>query len=351
MSGDWFILAAVLVATAMTLFFSSLTYSLRDFSKARLSDLLEKAGRLRYLEPTIEHANDLIFVTAVGRLFANILVLIGVLRLLHDRGMPLGLQYLIAVMITAGIHIVFSVAIPHAIARHAAERAIATCVRFLHGLRLAMTPVTKLMDVTDAVVARAATSAADENEPGKIEQDIEQDILSAVEEGEKEGVVDEEEGRMIQSVIAFHNTQVGQIMTPRTEIFAIEIGATLETMKAKIAESGHSRIPVYQEKVDNIVGILHARDLLKFLGQPAESFHLKDFVRPAFFVPETKPEARSAEGFSAAKSAYRDRQRRVWRHRGISDDRGYFRGACRRRERRARTQRAGDADADRRPDG
>jgi len=285
---EWIILAAVAVATLMTLLFSSLTYALRDFSRARLSDLLEKRGRGTYLEPTIKHDSDLVFVTAVGRLLANILVLIGVLRMLHERGMPLGVQYLLAVMITTGIHIVFSVAFPHALAEHAAEPLIATFVRFLHGLRLVMTPVTKLMDVTDGFVARAATST-DEHAPDKIEQDIEQDILSAVEEGEKEGVVDEEERRMIQSVIAFHNTQVGQIMTPRTEIFAIEIGATLETMKAKIAESGHSRIPVYQEKVDNIVGILHARDLLKFLGQPADSFQLRDFVRPAIFVPETKP--------------------------------------------------------------
>jgi magnesium and cobalt transporter len=60
-------------------------------------------------------------------------------------------------------------------------------------------------------------------------------------------------------------------------------------VKAKIAESGHSRIPVYQGKVDQIVGVLYARDLLKLLGEPPETFRMKDFLRPAFFVPETKP--------------------------------------------------------------
>ena len=283
------LIVAVFVATVLALFFSAATYALRDFSRAKLTDLLEKAGRPAYAQPTIDHANDLIFVTAVGRLLANILVLVGVLRLMHDRGMPLGLQYLLAVLITAGIHLLFSVALPHAIARHAAEPTIATFVRFLHGMRLAMIPVTKLMSFTDALVANAAKSGDETSEPEKIEQDFEQEILSAVQEGEKEGAVDEEERRMIESVIAFHNTQVGQIMTPRTEVFAIEIGSTLETMKSKIAESGHSRIPVYREKIDQIVGILHARDLLKFLGQPSENFNLPDFIRPAIFVPETKP--------------------------------------------------------------
>src|SRR5439155_14216928 len=94
---------------------------------------------------------------------------------------------------------------------------------------------------------------------------------------------------MIESVIAFHDTQVGQIMTPRPEIFALEISATLETVKAKIAESGHSRIPVYREKIDQIVGVLYARDMLSFLGSPPEKFDIRTFIRPAIFVPETKP--------------------------------------------------------------
>src|SRR5262249_20579246 len=77
--------------------------------------------------------------------------------------------------------------------------------------------------------------------------------------------------------------------TPRPEIFALDAGCTLETVKSRIAESGHSRIPVYQGTIDQIVGVLHSRDLLKFLGQPPEVFTLKNFLRPAFFVPETKP--------------------------------------------------------------
>src|SRR5262249_1185376 len=189
--------------------------------------------------------------TAVFRLIANILVLVGVLRLLNETYYPLGVQYLLAVIFSALICLFTSVAFPHSIARHAAEPTIALCIRFLHGLRLLMMPITKLMPMIDRFIASAATSE-EAHEPEHIEQEIENEILSAVEEGEKEGVVDEEERQMIERVIAFHDTHVGQIMTPRPEIFGIEIGSTLETVKAKIAESGHSRIPVYQGKVDQI---------------------------------------------------------------------------------------------------
>jgi putative hemolysin len=283
------IIALIMGAALASLLFSSLTYSLRDFSRARLGDILEKKGNADLLQPTLEHVNDLIFVTAVGRLLANIIAVIGVVRLLHDFHLQLWAQYTLAILITAIIHVFFSVAFPHAISRHAGESTIAMFIRFLHGLRLILTPVTKLMHAADKLVLKAATTARDTPQPQKIEQEIEQEILSAVEEGEKEGVVDEEERRMIESVIAFHNTQVGQIMTPRPEIFGVEIGCTLETVKAKIAESGHSRIPVYREKIDQIVGVLHARDLMKLIGQPAHDFHIKDFLRPAIFVPETKP--------------------------------------------------------------
>ncbi len=158
----WLVIAAVAAATRMSLLFSTLTYSLRDFSRARLESALERRRKLEYLDPTVEHASDLIFVTAVGRLVSNILILIGVLHLLNDllREYRLGVQYLFAVLITALIHLFFSVAVPHAISRHAAEPTIVLFVRFLHGLRLAMWPVTTVMHAVDRLVSRAATTTA-----------------------------------------------------------------------------------------------------------------------------------------------------------------------------------------------
>jgi len=140
------------------------------------------------------------------------------------------------------------------------------------------------MHAIDGVV-RTAAGANGEQEADEIEQEI----LSVVEEGEKEGVVDEEEREMIESVIEFRDTQVGQIMSARPEIVGLELKSSLNEVKQTLEESGHSRIPVYDGTLDHIVGILYARDLLKHLGLPPDRFDIRSAIRPAIYVPETKP--------------------------------------------------------------
>lgn len=281
------VIVCILIAALCSLFFSTLTYCLRDLSRARLDEQLTRRGKSDYLDETMENQNDLIFVTAFWRLLANIFVLLSVIYLFHRLSYPLWLQYVLAVIITGGVTLMVSVAIPHAAARHAAEPIIATFVGFLSLVCKILTPVTKLMHATDLLVAKAATGTEAENEE-RIEQDIEQEILSVVEEGEKEGVVNEQEREMIERVITFHDTHAGQVMTSRTEIFAIDAAFTLEQVKETIATSGHSRIPVYEGNLDHIVGVLYARDMLKLVGEPPEKFNLRAAMRPALFVPETK---------------------------------------------------------------
>jgi putative hemolysin len=94
---------------------------------------------------------------------------------------------------------------------------------------------------------------------------------------------------MIESVIEFRDAKAGQVMTTRPEMVGIELGATLDEVKHAIEQSGHSRLPVYDGTLDHIVGILYARDLLKHLGLPPEQFDMRSAMRPAIFVPETKP--------------------------------------------------------------
>jgi CBS domain containing-hemolysin-like protein len=285
-----FIILGIACAALVSLVFSSLTYSLRDFSRVQLEERLDRRGLGQYLDPTITNASDLIFATAVFRLLGNLLVLIGWLRLLHETGLHIGLQYVLGSLGALVVTLFVSVAIPHALARHAGETLIALCIIPLHGMRSILMPIVKLMHLTDALVRRAA-SGAEASEPGRIEQEAEQEILSAVEQGEQQGVVDETERRMIESVIAFHNAHVGQAMTSRPEIFAIDVNTTLLGAKASIEESGHSRVPVYDGTLDHVVGVLYARDLIRVLGDPlaAETFSVRKMMRPPLFVPETKP--------------------------------------------------------------
>ena len=280
----YFIIAGIGLASIASLFFSTLTYSLRDFARPRLQEQMERRGNETLFDRIADHAADLIFVTAIGRLFANILVLIFLLRLFNETHHALWLQYLYGVVVTAIITLFVSVAIPNAAAKYASEACIATCAGFLNGARVAMSPVTKIMHVIDDVIRRAA-GAHDTPQP----EQLEEEILSVVEEGEKEGIVDVQEREMIESVIAFRDTTASQIMTNRPEIIAIEAPVRIDQVKDLVERSGHSRIPVYQDNIDHIIGILFARDLLKYIGLPLEKFEIRPHLKTPLFVPESKP--------------------------------------------------------------
>ena len=281
-------IAGLVAASVLSLIFSSLTYSLREFSRPRLVDALEKRGLPKdRVDAVMDRTGDYVFVTAIFRLLSNILVLIAVLHLLHLAGFGEAAQYALAIVVAGIVTLFVSVAIPHALATHAAERLIAFSVGFLNAARLALLPATKLMHAIDNVVARAV-GVPPEPAHEQIEQEIEQELLSVVEEGAKEGVVDPEERQMIESVIYFRDTSVGQSMTARRDVIALPIGAGLDQIKNVVEESGHSRIPVFEGDLDHIVGVLYARDLLRHLGEPPERFEIKSAMRPAFFVPATK---------------------------------------------------------------
>ncbi|HEY7115988.1 MAG TPA: hemolysin family protein, partial [Tepidisphaeraceae bacterium] len=274
----------IVLAAIASLFFSALSYALRDYSRARLGDYLDVHGRSRLLEPIVERTSDLIFVTATARLVLNIIILLCMLRAFESPDRHWYSQYAWATALTVLITMFGSVAIPHAIAEHAAESLIGSFAGFLLGLRVLMMPVTRVMRWVDEAVGRLAGSGQ-AAEP----QQIEQEILDVVKEGQKEGIVDQQERDMIESVIEFRDTQVGQIMTARPEIVALELHATRQEVKQTLEESGHSRVPVYDGTLDHVVGILYARDLLKHLGQPPEKFDMRSAIRPALFVPEIKP--------------------------------------------------------------
>lgn len=117
--------------------------------------------------------------------------------------------------------------------------------------------------------------------------DVEKEIQQLIDEGEERGLISEDEGEMIQGIFSFRDTIAREIMVPRTEVVCARAEeANLTDIISLIVQSGHSRIPIYQESVDNIVGILHAKDILDYWG--SESADIRDKMRAPYFIPETK---------------------------------------------------------------
>ena len=130
--------------------------------------------------------------------------------------------------------------------------------------------------------------------------DVEKEIQQLIDEGEQRGLISEDEGEMIQGIFSFRDTIAREIMVPRTDTVFAEAATKLSEMIKTIIESGHSRIPIFQDSIDNIIGTLHAKDLLQFWQ--AEDIAIRGIARPPYFIPETKKISEVLKDFRDNKS-------------------------------------------------
>jgi CBS domain containing-hemolysin-like protein len=123
-------------------------------------------------------------------------------------------------------------------------------------------------------------------------EDDDEDIQALLEVGQAEGILEEEEREMIESMVEFAETRVGEIMTPRTEICAIPADATVRAARDLIIDQKYSRVPVYRDTIDNIEGVIYVRDLLQVWADGGkEDQQIGGMLRDPYFVPETKTAA------------------------------------------------------------
>jgi putative hemolysin len=130
-----------------------------------------------------------------------------------------------------------------------------------------------------------ATVAPDANEDD--EDDIE-GFEALMEVGEAEGILEEEDRELIETMVEFSGTRAAEIMTPRTEIVAVPATATVKEARDLIVLQKYSRMPVYRDTIDDIEGMIYVRDLLQAWAEGKEDMTIRELVRPAFMVPETK---------------------------------------------------------------
>ena len=119
--------------------------------------------------------------------------------------------------------------------------------------------------------------------------DSEEELKILAELSEEQGTLEEEESEMIQSIIDFNDKVAGEILIPRVDIIGIESSSNLDQAMDLISKEQFSKIPIYKENMDNIIGILHAKDLVPYLTGSRPNINLLSISRPPFFVPENKP--------------------------------------------------------------
>jgi putative hemolysin len=139
-----------------------------------------------------------------------------------------------------------------------------------------------------------------ENEEEQTDEDDGSDLQALIDVGEAEGILEEEEGELIHSIIEFGDTRVSEVMTPRPDIVAVPASATVKEARDIMIESKYSRLPVYRDQIDNVEGLIYVRDLLMRWAAGKEDDAIASLARPVYFVPETKPVAELLEEMQKA---------------------------------------------------
>jgi len=155
---------------------------------------------------------------------------------------------------------------------------------------LALTPTARVIDgiLSPFSAALVKIQGMDGTSPRQFGSVSEDELKTWVEVGQPEGGLEADERRMIYSIFQFGDTLCREIMVPRIDVLALEVKTPLSQAVNVLIESGHSRVPVYDDNIDNVVGLLYAKDLLRWQTNPGEKTTLRKFLRAPYYVPETK---------------------------------------------------------------
>jgi len=265
---------------ALSAFFSGSETALLSMDRLRIKYLVQKKRRgAERLDAILEQPDRLLGAILVGNNLVNIAASVFATTLLvelyGDRG------EILTILILTPLLLVFSEVCPKTYAARHPERVSFFVLGPVRAVMWLLTPVVWL--VTGAARLLTLFMRAEEARP-IISED---EIRSIISVGEQTGVVPKEQRRMLHGVFELSQIRVRDVMIPRTEVAGIEVGSSFEEVLALARQSRHSRFPVYEGSLDSVVGIIHSKDILNFIGRPDE-FDLRQIARPPYFVPESK---------------------------------------------------------------
>jgi len=284
-AADSWLLLAFLVFLALSAFFSSAEAAFISLPRLRIRFLVESGvKRADRLAKLAEKPERFLAIVLLGNNLVNIAAAtIGTIIALSVFGLPWG-----PVIATVGVTVlvlVFGEVIPKTFAVHHAQRLSLVYAEPLRIIELCFYPFIVVLERIGLSLTKIVTVSEEDKKLIS-----EGEIRSAISVGESEGVVEEEEAKILHQVLEFTDRPVSKIMVPRTEIAWVEQGTKLSDFLNLYTQGRYSRFPVYKDNTDNVVGILHAKDVLLKLTDESESRDnvIDDLVRPAFFVPEGK---------------------------------------------------------------
>ena len=194
------------------------------------------------------------------------------------------LAVILSVVIITPIIIIFSLLIPKAIGFKYSNGLSIKSVRLLYGYSQVLKIPVKLL----TAVSNWFLKPIKEKTNFSLSRPSEDEILDIISDGVKSGAIDETEQEIIENILEFNDLKSNEVMIPRTEMIAVDLTEEKEVILNEIIKTGHSLVPAYEETTDNIIGVIHTKDLMRRYIEK-KNISIKNLVRPAYFIPETKP--------------------------------------------------------------
>lgn len=300
---------AVLVLVGINAYFVATEFALVAVRRTRIEQRLRGGdARAKHVSSALDHPDDFISAAQLGITVASIaigyiaedtihaLILPYLQRIYLEFGAipllgnPVITGHIIATLLTLLIvtylHVVLGEQVPKMIAIQKAETVALWTTRPTQIFGMVFRPLIRLMSGSATAIMRIFGL-----EPTGVHSVAHSpdEIRLLVEQSQQEGEIEAEQEQMIHGVFEFPEIVAREVMTPRADIIALDVNATLDEVVRLLIEEGHSRIPVFEDDLDNVVGILLVKDLLPYLvGTAGEAFVLREVLREPYFVPDTK---------------------------------------------------------------
>ncbi len=257
-------LTILVILTALSFFFSVSEMAIASVSRLRLKTMIQEHPRqARALQALYDNPTSLITALAIVNNFVNLFAssIATVLTLQLFPALSGSETALVATLLITVYLLIFGEITPKQLGKNNAERLTPRVIGPLYWLSVVLHPLTRFFQGIANALFRLFPSQYRTREPVHVSED---QIKLLIELSEERGMLQEEEGEMIRRIFAYDDLVARQVMVPRTHVVAIEINTPLAEVREIIAREGHSRYPVYERSLDNIRGVLHAKDLLRF---------------------------------------------------------------------------------------
>ncbi|MCL6471678.1 MAG: hemolysin family protein [Firmicutes bacterium] len=280
---DWLYIALIIISIGISALLTAIRSAIRSVSRIRIGYLAEQdVPGAKTVEQILQHPgrlmSSLILVDNVANITAISLATILASRFLAS------FVVLVSVTVMLFIVLIFGEIVPRTFGTRHAETLVLRTASFSSALNRVLNPVTALFISVSNIFIRLFGGRPITELPVVTEEEI----ITMGGAEEEEGVIEEEEREMIHSIFEFGDTIVREVMVPRMDMVAVNVDAPLEEVLSLIIREGHSRIPVYEETVDNVVGIIYAKDLLIQMRKGNIDIPIRRLMRPAYYVPELK---------------------------------------------------------------